>query len=75
LEVHRIAGTYFRRSDEFELIGDLMETNRLKQTRDEEKATDEKLTELAGSINLGAAESEDSEEGSHRSKKAKAVRA
>jgi ferritin-like metal-binding protein YciE len=34
----------------------------LRQTLDEEKETDEKLTELAGNINLEAASSEESEE-------------
>jgi len=47
----------------------------LRLTLEEEKKTDEKLTQLAGSINLEAAESVESEEGSNRSRKAKTARA
>ena len=74
VEHYEIAG-YGCVSAYAKLLGEHQAVTLLKQTLDEEKATDEKLTELAGSINLETAESEDSEEGSHRSKKAKAVRA
>jgi hypothetical protein len=45
----------------------------LRLTLEEETATDKKLTELASSINLEAAESEDSQAAAH-SKKSKAAR-
>jgi hypothetical protein len=44
-------------------------------TLKEEKETDEKLRQLAGSINLEAVESGESEAGSDRLRKAKAARA
>jgi ferritin-like metal-binding protein YciE len=51
----------------------------LRQTLGEEKGTDEKLTELAGSINLEAAGSEESDEeelhGNHGKRKTRAARA
>jgi ferritin-like metal-binding protein YciE len=51
----------------------------LRQTLGEEKETDEKLTELAGSINLEAAGSEESDEeelhGNHGKRKTRAARA
>jgi ferritin-like metal-binding protein YciE len=43
----------------------------LRLTLEEEKETDEKLTQLASNINLEAVESEESEEGSNRSRKAR----
>jgi ferritin-like metal-binding protein YciE len=46
----------------------------LRETLEEEKKTDAKLTQLAESINLEAAGSED-EEGNSPSRKAKAARA
>jgi ferritin-like metal-binding protein YciE len=74
VEHYEIAGygcvsTYAR------LLGEDDAASLLRLTLDEEKETDEKLTQLAGSINLEAAESEESEEGSNRSRKAKTARA
>jgi ferritin-like metal-binding protein YciE len=74
VEHYEIAG-YGCVSTYAKLLGEDQAVALLKQTLEEEKETDEKLTELAGSINLRAAESEESEEGSNRSRKAKAVRA
>jgi hypothetical protein len=47
----------------------------LTQTLAKEGGTDEKLTQLAGSIDLQAAESEESDEGSNPSKKSTVVKA
>jgi ferritin-like metal-binding protein YciE len=47
----------------------------LRETLEEEKETDEKLTQLAESINLEAVGSEASEEGNSRPRKAKTARA
>ncbi len=58
-----------------QLLGEDKAVSLLQQTLDEEKDTDEKLTQLAGRINLEAAESEESEEGSSPSRKTKAARA
>ena len=55
------------------LLGEDQAVTLLKLTLEEEKETDEKLTELAGDINLQAAEAEESD--SNRSKKAKILRA
>lgn len=55
------------------LLGENDAMSLLRQTLEEEKATDKKLTELANTINLEAAESEDSQAGTH-SKKSKAAR-
>jgi ferritin-like metal-binding protein YciE len=74
VEHYEIAG-YGCVSAYAKLLGEDQAVTLLKRTLEEEKETDEKLTELAGSINLRAAESEESEEGSNRSRKAKAVRA
>jgi ferritin-like metal-binding protein YciE len=58
-----------------ELLGEDLAVSLLRQTLEEEKETDAKLTELAGSIKLEAAESEESDGGSSHSRKAKAARA
>jgi ferritin-like metal-binding protein YciE len=47
----------------------------LRKTLEEEKETDEKLTQLAESINLEAVASQASEEGNSRPRKAKTARA
>ena len=57
------------------LLGEDEAESLLRQTLDEEKATDEKLTELAENINLVAANSEEKERDSNRSKRSKAARA
>jgi ferritin-like metal-binding protein YciE len=74
VEHYEIAGygcvsTYAR------LLGEDEAASLLKLTLEEEKETDEKLTQLAGSINLEAVESEESEDGSNRLRKAKTARA
>jgi ferritin-like metal-binding protein YciE len=74
VEHYEIAG-YGCVSTYAKLLGEDQAVSLLKQTLEEEKETDKKLTELAGSINLEAAESEESEEGSSRSRKAKTARA
>jgi ferritin-like metal-binding protein YciE len=56
-----------------QLLGENDAMSLLRQTLEEEKTTDKKLTELANSINLEAAESEDPEAAPH-SKKSKAAR-
>jgi len=62
-------GTYAK------LLGEDQAVSLLRLTLDEEKKTDEKLTQLASSINLEAVESEGSEEGGSRSRKTKTARA
>lgn len=57
------------------LLGEDEAESLLRETLDEEKATDEKLTELAENINLVAANSEETERDSNRSKRSKAARA
>jgi len=52
------------------LLGENDAMSLLRQTLEEEKATDKKLTELANTINLEAAESEDSEAAPHSKSKA-----
>jgi ferritin-like metal-binding protein YciE len=52
-----------------ELLGEDDAVSLLQQTLDEEKETDKRLTELAGNINVEAAESKESEEDSSRPKK------
>jgi len=54
-----------------ELLGENEHVSLLEQTLEEEKETDEKLTELAGSINLEAANSEESDEESKETRKLK----
>ena len=55
------------------LLGENDAMSLLRQTLEEERGTDKKLTELANTINLEAAESENSEAAPH-SKKSKAAR-
>jgi ferritin-like metal-binding protein YciE len=74
VEHYEIAG-YGCVSTYAKLLGEDQAVSLLRLTLEEEKETDEKLTQLAGSINLEAVESEESEEGSNRSRKAKAARA
>jgi ferritin-like metal-binding protein YciE len=58
-----------------QLLGEDQAVLLLQQTLDEEKETDEKLTQLAGKINVEAAEAEESGEGSSSSRRTKAARA
>jgi ferritin-like metal-binding protein YciE len=74
VEHYEIAG-YGCVSTYAKLLGEDEAASLLKLTLEEEKETDKKLTQLAGSINLEAVESEESEEGSNRSRKAKTARA
>jgi ferritin-like metal-binding protein YciE len=74
VEHYEIAG-YGCVSTYAKLIGEDQAVSLLRQTLEEEKETDEKLTQLAGSINLEAAESEELVGGSNQSRKAKAARA
>jgi ferritin-like metal-binding protein YciE len=74
VEHYEIAG-YGCVSTYAKLLGEDEAASLLRLTLEEEKETDEKLTQLAGSINLEAAESVESEEGSSRSRKAKTARA
>lgn len=74
VEHYEIAG-YGCVSTYAKLLGEDEAASVLKLTLEEEKETDKKLTQLAGSINLEAVESEESEEGSNRSRKAKTARA
>ena len=74
VEHYEIAG-YGCVSTYAKLLGEDDAAALLRETLEEEKKTDEKLTQLAGSINLEAAGSEEEEEGISRSRKAKAARA
>jgi ferritin-like metal-binding protein YciE len=74
VEHYEIAG-YGCVSTYAKLLGEDEAASLLRETLEEEKKTDAKLTELAESINLEAAGSEEEEEGDNRSKKAKAARA
>jgi ferritin-like metal-binding protein YciE len=74
VEHYEIAG-YGCVSTYAKLLGEDEAASLLRLTLEEEKETDEKLTQLAGRINLEAAESEEPEEGSNRSRKAKTARA
>jgi len=70
VEHYEIAGygcvsTYAR------ILGEDQAVSLLRQTLEEEKETDEKLTELAGIINLEAASSEESDEESRETRKLK----
>jgi ferritin-like metal-binding protein YciE len=73
VEHYEIAG-YGCVSTYAKLLGEDEAASLLRPTLEEERETDEKLTQLAGSINLEAVESEESEEG-NRSRKAKTARA
>jgi ferritin-like metal-binding protein YciE len=74
VEHYEIAG-YGCVSTYAKLLGEEQAVSLLRLTLKEEKETDEKLTHLAGSINLEAVESDESEEGGNRSRKAKSARA
>src|SRR5580704_1592633 len=74
VEHYEIAG-YGCVSTYAKLLGEDQAVSLLRLTLKEEKETDEKLTQLAGSINLEAVESGESEAGSDRSRKAKTARA
>jgi len=74
VEHYEIAG-YGCVSTYAKLLGEDQAVSLLRLTLEEEKETDEKLTQLAGSINLEAVESEESGEGGNRSRKAKTARA
>lgn len=72
VEHYEIAG-YGCVSTYAKLLGEDQAASLLRETLEEEKETDEKLTQLAGSINLKAAKSEEST-GSNSPSKAKAAR-
>ena len=57
------------------LLGEDQALSLLRQTFEEEKETDKKLTQLSGRINVEAADSEESDEGGSKSRKAKTARA
>src|ERR1700730_10360996 len=57
------------------LLGEDQALAILRETFEEEKETDKKLTQLSGRINVEAAGSEESDEGDSKSKKAKTARA
>src|ERR1700676_2358447 len=70
VEHYEIAG-YGCVSTYAKILGEDQAVSLLRQTLEEEKETDEKLTELAGSINLEAANSEESDEESKETRKLK----
>jgi ferritin-like metal-binding protein YciE len=72
VEHYEIAG-YGCVSTYAKLLGEDQAASLLRETLEEEKETDKKLTQLAGSINLKAANSEEST-GSNSLSKAKAAR-
>ena len=74
VEHYEIAG-YGCVSTYAKLLGEDKAISLLRLTLKEEKETDEKLAQLAGSINLEAVESGESEAGSNRLRKAKTARA
>jgi ferritin-like metal-binding protein YciE len=74
VEHYEIAG-YGCVSTYAKLLGEDQAVSLLRQTLEEEKDTDRKLTQLAGNINLEAAESEELNGGTSQSRKAKAARA
>ncbi len=74
VEHYEIAG-YGCVSTYAKLLGEDEAESLLRETREEEKKTDSKLTELAESINLEAAGSDESEEGNGTPKKTKSARA
>jgi ferritin-like metal-binding protein YciE len=57
------------------LLGEDQAVSLLRQTLQEEKETDEKLTQLAGSINLEAADSQESDGRSSQSRRAPMMKA
>lgn len=74
VEHYEIAG-YGCVSTYAELLGENDALSLLKRTLEEEKETDKKLTQLARNINVEAAESEQADGESLKSKKVKAARA
>jgi ferritin-like metal-binding protein YciE len=74
VEHYEIAG-YGCVSTYAKLLGEDEAASLLRETLEEEKKTDEKLTQLAESINLEAAGSDEEEEENSRSRKTKAARA
>lgn len=74
VEHYEIAG-YGCVSTYAELLGENDALSLLKQTLEEEKETDKKLTQLARNINIEAAESQESDEESLKSTKSKVARA
>jgi ferritin-like metal-binding protein YciE len=69
VEHYEIAG-YGCVSNYAQLLGEDQAVSLLRQTLEEEKETDEKLTQLAGRINIEAADSEESDGGNSQSRKA-----
>jgi hypothetical protein len=57
------------------LLGEEQAVSLLRQTLEEEKETDKKLTQLEGHINLEAAESKESDGGSSKSGNVTAIKA
>ena len=74
VEHYEIAG-YGCVSTYAKLLGEDAAESLLRQTLEEEKETDEKLTDLASSINLEAAASEKAAEGKNGRRSSKAARA
>jgi ferritin-like metal-binding protein YciE len=74
VEHYEIAG-YGCVSTYAKLLGDERAASLLRQTLVDEKDTDEKLSQLAGSINLEAADSEESDGGSSQSRKTAVMKA
>jgi ferritin-like metal-binding protein YciE len=74
VEHYEIAG-YGCVSTYAKLLGEDVAESLLRQTLEEEKETDEKLTDLASSINLEAATSEEAVEGKNGRRNTKAARA
>ena len=73
VEHYEIAG-YGCVSTYAKILGEDQAVSLLRQTLEEEKETDEKLTELAGSINLEAASSEESEESDEESRETRKLK-
>ena len=71
VEHYEIAG-YGCVSTYAKILGEDQAVSLLRQTLEEEKETDKKLTQLAGQINIEAANSEESDAGSKSRKAAKA---
>jgi ferritin-like metal-binding protein YciE len=74
VEHYEIAG-YGCVSTYANLLGEEEAVSLLRQTLEEEKETDENLTQLASNINLEAASSGELGEGNHRSRKTRTARA
>jgi len=74
VEHYEIAG-YGCVSTYANLLGEDQAVSILKQTLEEEKETDENLTQLASNINLEAANSLELDEGNHGSRKTRTARA